>query len=269
VRTFTSAAPRAPTLPANVPDYWFGPAGLITKNRGLNRFAWNLRYPNPKVLPFGYFGSLLQYVEYTLPDHAIPGQTPRDQPEGPLALPGEYTIELSAGGRRARQTLTVRPDPRVGASAADLAAQFDLASHVVDALATTYDGYSALNELRAKIGERLKALADPTATDAQSDVEAFETKIQAVQNGTAAAPGLGLVNRDLARLYQMLLSGDARPAERLQASLAELCRALTADLESWRRLNATDLPAVNTALTRLQLAPFAQAVVPSPPACVP
>src|SRR4051812_25197677 len=86
-RTFTSTAPPQSTLKANVPDYWFAPPAVLTKNRGLNRFAWNLRYANPKVLPFGYYGGLLDFVEVTLADHAIPAHTPRDQPEGPLALP--------------------------------------------------------------------------------------------------------------------------------------------------------------------------------------
>jgi photosystem II stability/assembly factor-like uncharacterized protein len=268
VRTFTSVTPPEPTLLANVPSYWFAPAAVLTKNRGLNRFAWNLRYPNPKILPFGYFGGLLPYVEYTLAEHAIPGQTPRDQPEGALVLPGEYTIELSAGGQRARQALTVRPDPRVRASTADLAAQLELATRMADALAVTYDGYSGLKDLRSAIAERVKAVANAShAKGATSAMDAFDKKVDAVQNGAATAPGLGLVNRDLGRLYGMLLSGDARPAERLLASAAESCQALAAALDSWRRLNATDLPAVSKALARLKLPPLPEVGVPAAPPC--
>ena len=53
---------------------------------------------------------------YTLADHAIPGRTPREQPEGAFALPGRYTVELSGGGHHDSQTLVVEPDPRVTAS---------------------------------------------------------------------------------------------------------------------------------------------------------
>ena len=270
VRTFTSVAPPEAKRLANVPSYWFAPPEVLTKNCGLNRFAWNLRYPNPKILPFGYFGGLLPFVEYTLAEHAVPGHTPRDQPEGPLALPGDYTIELSAGGRRDRQTLTVRPDPRVVASPADLISQFEWASRLVEALAVTYDGYTGLKELRATIAARVKAFADARdAKDVASTVEAFDKKVEAIQIGTAAVPGLGLVNRDIARLYQMLLSGDARPAERLQASVGDSCQALRTALDSWRRLNATDLPAVNAALARLSLPPFGEITVPTTPSCAP
>jgi photosystem II stability/assembly factor-like uncharacterized protein len=270
VRTFTSVAPPSSSLLANVPSYWFAPPAVLTKNRGHNRFVWNLRYPAPKVLPFGYFGGLLPYVEYTLADHAIPGATPREQPDGPLVLPGEYTIELLAAGRRDRQSLVVQPDPRVKASKADLTAQFELTARLLDMLAVTYDGYSSLRTFRATIGDRTKALADGRdANNVKEAVEAFEKKVDAVENGTSAAPGVGIVNRDAARLYQMLVSGDARPAGPLEAAFAESCTALTAALDSWRRLVATDLPAVNATLTRLNLSPLGEISAPATPRCDP
>ncbi|HEY2907462.1 MAG TPA: hypothetical protein VGJ29_16290 [Vicinamibacterales bacterium] len=267
VRTFTSTAQPASTLLANVPDYWFAPPAVLTKNRGLNRFAWNLRYPNPKILPFGYFGGLLDFVEYTLADHAIPGNTPRDQPEGPLAVPGDYTLELSANGKTDRQTLVVKADPRIRASEADLEAQFELETRVADALAVSYDSYSSLKEMRVAITARLNALkASKSVVDA---VRAFDKKVDAVQNGTSAAPGVGLVNRDLARYYEMATSGDARPAERLRSAVAESCAALKSALASWRTVNATDLPSINRVLVKSKQAPLAAAPVPATPACVP
>jgi len=270
VRAFTSNTPQASTLLANVPEYWFAPPTMLTKNRGLNRVAWNLRYPNPKILPFGYFGGLLDFVEYTLADHAIPGRTPRDQPEGPLALPGTYTVELSADGKTDRKTLVLERDPRTRASDADLEAQFALATRITDALLVTYDSYASLRALRAGVADRIKALTDAgVAADVTDAVKAFDKKVDAVQNGTAAAPGVGLVNRDLARYYEMLTSGDARPAERLRAAVAETCRGLTSALASWRNLTASDLPAVNALLAKSKQAPFAPVAVPATPPCIP
>jgi hypothetical protein len=266
-RRFTSTAPPPSTRLPNVPDYWFAPPSVLTKNRGLNRFAWNLRYPNPKILPFGYFGGLLEFVEYTLADHAIPGNTPRDQPEGPLAVPGDYTLELSAGGQTDRHTLVVKADPRIRASEADLEAQFELETRIADALAVTYDSYSALKEMRATVAARLNALkASKSVADA---VQAFDKKLDAVQNGTSAAPGVGLVNRDLARYYQMATSGDARPAERLRSAVAESCRALNSALASWRNVNAADLRSTNSVLAKSKQAPLAPVPVPAMPACTP
>ena len=89
----------------------------------------------------------------------------------------------------------------------------------------TYDSFLSLKELRAIVAARAKgtrkARSQRTFADA---VQAFDKKLDAVQNGTSAAPGVGIVNRDLARYYEMLVSGDARPAERLRASVAESCQ---------------------------------------------
>jgi hypothetical protein len=209
-------------------------------------------------------------VEYTLADHAIPGQTPRDQPEGALALPGRYTVELAAGGQRDSKTLVIRADPRVRASEADLATQIEIATRVADALAVSYDGYTSLRALRADVASRVKALTEAKAAKAAVDaVQAVDKKLDAVQNGTAAAPGLGPANRDLARYYQMLLSGDARPAERLRASIAESCHALTTALQLWRALNATELPPVNKMLAAAKQAALPQLAAPATPACAP
>jgi hypothetical protein len=243
---------------------------VLTKNRGLNRIAWNLRYPNPKILPFGYFGGLLEFIEYTLADHAIPGKTPRDQPEGPLATPGRYTVELSSGGKSDRKTLVVKTDPRIRASEADLNTQIGLATRLADALAVTYDAFLSLKDLRASVAAAEKALAESKAAKDLTDaVKAFDKKLEAVQTGTSAAPGVGIVNRDLARYYSMLTSGDARPAERLRASVAESCQGLTKSLEAWRKLNATDLPAINKVLAKTRQAPFAPVAVPATPTCTP
>ena len=267
VRTFTSTAPTASTLLPNVPDYWFAPPSVLTKHRGLNRFAWNLRYPNPKILPFGYFGGLLDFIEYTLADHAIPGHTPRNQPEGPLAVPGQYRVELSAGGTSDRKTLTVKADPRIRASEADLNAQFELETRLTDALEVTYDSFLSLKELRAIVAARVTALK--AARDVIAAVQAFDKKLEAVQTGTSAAPGVGIVNRDLARYYSMLTSGDARPAERLRASLAESCQGLTTSLAAWRNLNARELPAINSLLVKSKQAPLVPVPVPATPSCFP
>src|SRR5204863_432633 len=44
-------------------------------------------------------------------------------PEGPLALPGTYTLRLTVDGKPYTSTVTVRSDPRVSATPADLVAQ--------------------------------------------------------------------------------------------------------------------------------------------------
>jgi hypothetical protein len=269
VRIYSSVAPPAPTLFANVPSYWFAPSAVLTKQPGMNRFVWNLRLPNPKVLPFGYSGAILSHLEYTLADHAIPGQTPREQPEGALVVPGEYTVELAAGGRTEKQSLTVKEDPRVRASREDLLVQFDVAKHAAEALAVTYDGYSALARLRAGIVDRLTSVGDKSsAPDLVTAAKALDERASAIQNGTPAARGLGLVNRDMARYFNMLQSSDSRPATMLRSAITETCEALNLALAAWRHLASRDIPAFNATLQQRQLPPLPDTgEVPAQPAC--
>ena len=156
--------------------------------------------------------------------------------KGPLVVPGQYTIELSTGSHHERQTLVVSADPRAKASPADLVAQFELASRLVQGLSASFDGYQSLAALRATIAERVKSFGDaPGAKNRVATLQGFDRRVDAIQNGTNAAPGLGPVNREMARLYSMVESGDARPSEPLSASANEWCGALTKALDAWRR----------------------------------
>jgi photosystem II stability/assembly factor-like uncharacterized protein len=268
VRTYTSVAPPAPTMLANVPSYWFAPPDILSTHPGVNRFAWDFRYPAPKILPFGYFGAMLPYVEYTLADHAIPGRTPREQPGGAFALPGRYTIEMSGAGHRDTQTLVVTADPRVKASLADRTAQLDLATRLSAGLAASFDGYTSLATLRDELAAHLKAFgAAPDRAQAASAVQAFAKKVEAVQSGTTEAPGLGPVNREMARLFSMVESADARPAEPLQTASAAWCASLTSALDAWRQLSGTELAAANAALAQAQRPAIAIPRPPAMPAC--
>jgi photosystem II stability/assembly factor-like uncharacterized protein len=266
VRQYTSTPPPAPALLSNVPDYWFGPPAVVPKGAGMHRFVWNLRDPNPKVLPFGYSGGLLTYVEYTLADHAIPGETPRDQPEGPLVPPGQYVVALTVGGTTYREPLTVKPDPRVRVSQAELDEQSRMARAIASGLTASYDGYVQAASVRKAVADRRKAL--PPNASAAGAAKALNDQVAAIQDGTAAAPGFGLVNRDLARYLTMLESGDGRPAETLKAVTAGACDALAKTIDAWRTVNASALPALNGLLAKHKLGAVpAAANIPVDPAC--
>ena len=243
-------------LPANAPTYWFAPEDALPKAAGINRFVWNLRYPAPVSLPYGYYGELLQYTEYTLADHAVPGETPRVQPRGPLVLPGKYTIELKVGGQTLRQPLTVELDPRVHASPADLSDQLDLAQKISRGMKASSDTFYQVAGLRKALAERSDALKQSATKETKDAVAAFEKKIDAIDRGTRRAPGLGPVNRDLARLIFSVESADMRPADTVRSAVEQNCDALDEDLAKWKQLNEQDVAAFNAVLAANKQAPL-------------
>ncbi len=157
-RRFTSIPPAPDNTPKNVPDYWFSPLPALSKNVGHNRFVWDLRYDSPKTLPFSYYGNILDYIEYTISDHAIPEDTPREQTLGPIAVPGQYEVVLIANGVLMKQPLTITLDPRVHVPQTDLVKQLDALNRIDTGLASSYQAYLAVAPIRKAIDERQKSL---------------------------------------------------------------------------------------------------------------
>ncbi len=252
VRRFSSK-PQPEDLPLpNVPSYWFAPPEALPKNPGMNRFVWNLRYPSPLALPYSYYGQMLKYTEYTLADDAIPGETPRRQPLGPFVLPGNYTVELNVDGQTYRQPLSIKLDPRVPASASDLAEQLDLENQITIGMAVSYDTFHQVEELRTALSERQKNLAG-AVKEAVDAAKALDRKLEQIESGTHTTPGLGPVNRDLTRYATAIQSADARPSETAHAAVEESCKALDDNLAQWRQLNSQDLPRFNSMLEQRKI----------------
>jgi photosystem II stability/assembly factor-like uncharacterized protein len=112
VRRYASDDTPEPMIdPLIVTADWARPARVLAAAPGLHRWVWDLRYPAPPVATREY------------PINANPHRTP-PEPEGPLVLPGTYTVSLTVDGTTLTRPLRVAMDPRVKASAADLAAQF-------------------------------------------------------------------------------------------------------------------------------------------------
>src|SRR5262249_46124630 len=139
---------------ANVPSYWFAPPTVLPTTAGMHRTAWDLRYPDPPALNFGYNGTLLDYREYTLNWHALPGQTPVSTLVGPMVNPGTYTATLTVNGRRYTQPITVVPDPRVAISPSALARQFHLQQRMVAGITATYHAFNYIQQLRDALSPR-------------------------------------------------------------------------------------------------------------------
>jgi photosystem II stability/assembly factor-like uncharacterized protein len=257
VHRFSSAAPPPDTTIKNAPDYWFGPLPSLPTQPGLNRFVWDLHYDPPPTLPYGYFGGLLDYVEYTLSGHAIPGDTPREQTLGALATPGQYEVSLIGNGVLMKQTLTIRLDPRVHVSQSDLDDQLNAALRISAALKISTDGYRRAEPLRAAIADRQKSLADNAqAKDALDALTALDHKIAGVQEGSFRSSGFGSVNRDLARLMFMIEVGDGAPSDSAKEALSDSCAALNKSLTGWRQFGSQDFPPVNALLDKYKLAPL-------------
>jgi photosystem II stability/assembly factor-like uncharacterized protein len=262
VRQYTNVAP-PPTLMPNVPTYWFSPPEGLPTTAGLHRVLWDLRYPDPKTLPYGYYGNLLTYTEYTLTWHAVKGNTPRVQPPGPIAIPGRYQAELVVDGHTYKQEFTVVNDPRVNVPQADLAAQLQSEQMMTSGMDVSYSAFFRIDSMR-------KALAVNIASGSGKAVAAdivTATRTLDRQLATLADGKFGLVNRDLARNLEDADFGDMLPTSSNLDATEASCKMLDAALAEYHRIQATTLPQLNALMARAHLTAIPAEALPGGPGC--
>ncbi len=150
VRKYSSADTPVEPNPKRlrIPSYWIRPLQSVSTKAGMHRFLWDLHYtPVPGVEP--------EFPMQATYRNTAPAAT------SPWAVPGNYTVTLTAGGKTFSQPLTVTMDPRVKASAADLQEQFDLSWKLYQLrlklapIGKKFDSIAdQLTKLRAKAAER-------------------------------------------------------------------------------------------------------------------
>ncbi len=243
VRTYSDVAPPADTLMPNVPAYWIQPPTVLSRQPGMHRIAWDLRYETPDALPFGYYGTLLDYTEYTLNWHAIPGETPQRQPVGPMVLPGTYSVRLTVNGRTYSQPLTVVPDPRVPVSSMGLAAQLALEQRMTAGLHSSADGFRHIEQLRLALATLTAAAG--TSSTVRAAAATLDTAMERLANGPGS---FAFANRDLARELTDMIVGDIDPSPSVVAAPERSCHDIETDGQAYMRLQDTQLAALEKLL---------------------
>ena len=126
---------------------WTHPPEPLSAAPGLHRFVWNLRYPRPEAIKY----------QYSLA--TVWGRDTPVAPLGPYVTPGVYQVVLRVGGRTSAATLTVRTDPRVNVSAADLQASLALSQRIDAGLARARQGYGETKAVQARLDALFPAAA--------------------------------------------------------------------------------------------------------------
>jgi photosystem II stability/assembly factor-like uncharacterized protein len=244
VREFTSTAPAADRRMPNVPEYWFAPPTVTDPSAGMHRIVWDLRYPPPPPLDYDREGNPSYAVSYGIIAPAVRGASPRQQPLGPLVLPGTYRITLTADGVTTAGDLTVANDPRSTATVDDLTTQVRAERGLSAAIARLHDGIEQVRALRDEARERTRS---SQSADVRSALTAFEG---AAASTIAALAGGRTAVDQLAEVEQ----GDGAPTPSTAAAIAASCGRGDAAIGLYRRLLGEDLAALNRVLTAAGIA---------------
>jgi hypothetical protein len=247
VQSYTSAtkavAPDAAKL-AFAPE-WVPPQQLLSAAPGMHRFVWDVHYSgagNPQN-PFAAGGV--------------------------WAPPGNYAIELRAGGQTLRQALVLKPDPRVKLVPAAFQREFAL----------TMDVQNASAQIAAALKEAsglLKALEDreahetrlrPQIEQAMSDISALsdiplpaDTR-PGRENPPLRTDSLQSLAADFGKLKQAVDGADADPGADSLAAYAALSKTLADTLHAWQQMKEKDLAALNAGFKTEGEGPLAAPIV--------
>jgi photosystem II stability/assembly factor-like uncharacterized protein len=211
------------------------PKKKIEPKPDMNRFVWDMKY---EAVP-----RLKDYYLY-----AYQGGT-----EGPMALPGKYTVKLTVDGQSQAQPLELAMDPRVKTPIADLEKQLALQLQIRQELMRVYDNVAQIRDVREQLksmGERLpKAPALNPVLAARTDLEGkvegvleqfIQTKIRANEDSLQFPVKL---DGQLSGLASYVGGADAVPTEAAYKRFTQLKADVDQQVEAWNRIVSTDLVA--------------------------
>ncbi len=215
-------------------------ADSLKVEAGLNRFVWDLHYPDAHR-----FKGLVFWAGST---------------RGPLAVPGPYKARLAVGNWSETREFKVVKDPRVKTTQEELQKQFDLLVRIRDRLSAANDAVKQIREIKDQVdgvAGRARQLPDGpdgkgTALARQADslkakLGSVEESIYQVRNRSNEDP-LNFpikVNNKLASLAGVVGSADGPPTDQSYQVFDELSRELQGHLDRLQAIVETDLPAFN------------------------
>jgi hypothetical protein len=254
VRKFSSRAPEpapsaAPAESEDNPFRAFAGPTRVPAQPGMNRFVWNLRYPDATTFP----GLIMWGGSVT----------------GPIASPGNYQVKLTVDGKSYTQTFELKKDPRLTTTPDDYAKQLSLALQVRDKLSEANEGVIKVREVRKQLDEFAKR-DDKRVSDAAKELskkltvveeELYQTKNRASEDPLNFPIRL---NNKLAYIMGVVESSDNAPtaqsymvyedmASKTNAQIKTLNGLLTTDLAAFNKLvRDTNVPAVQVPVTKNQ-----------------
>ncbi|HUQ42497.1 MAG TPA: hypothetical protein VM052_08345 [Candidatus Limnocylindrales bacterium] len=209
----------------------------VPVNAGLNRFVWNMRYPDAVKIE-GEGGTWEAF---------------ENQLVGPQVAPGAYRARLVVEGETFETEFEIRKDPRIPSSQADLDAQLALARDVFGKLSETHETINAIRKLKKQLdlwdtrakeqgGESRLLTASAALRRKASAVEEELVQVKAKsRQDTLNYPAK--LNAKLAGLLGAIGGADYAPTKGMQDVYADLARRVDAQVAKWSALVATDIPA--------------------------
>ena len=253
IRTYSSADPVAPTPEKMrtelIPPYWPLIVGPMPTSAGMHRWVWDLRETTPVATNYDY------------PISAVPHRTPFT-PQGPPVLPGVYRVRLTVDGHSETESLTVKIDPRVHVSTAELTAlhtaEDDMALALSAVAKADLEAHSVREQLSSPLNASAAAELAPYLKELGTLADGAGHEETTAPKGTLPVhrlPGLDEVNGEATQLYGELDQSDQPPTQALLAASQHVEHEVTEVVPVWQAFEKNKLPEVDKILLKAHRPP--------------
>ena len=231
-----------------IPMYWVRRTQILSAEAGMHRFVWDLRFSPPDAL------------EHEFPISAIPHDTP-EYPLGAWAPPGRYTVKLTVEGKNYPQPLTLKMDPRIKTSEADILKQFAMQTGSVEGMNESFRALEQVRSLRGQLKDRAGKAGKGSLGDSIAALDKYAAELE----GTAQSPFFGLppsgkqpetfssLNQHFATILAIADSADRAPTTQAAAVYQELRGTLEKLGSRWKEIQRNEVAALNDSLKKAGL----------------
>ena len=240
VRSYSNAPIRPldqPLPPASA--FWARPSRPLPQTAGEHRVNWDMRYPTPPALFFDQSSG------------AVPEDT-AFVPEGPLALPGDYKVELTVDGVSYVKPVALKQDPRLDDSPATIEGmrrQLALSQQIIAVMSASKSAYELAQGLDAKLSSLGAGVSSKSVKTQRTRIAELAGTIDdasiGLSGGSYAVPpvkgptSFSRINGQASALLEMVEStSDQAPVPSLYRTYSDLCRDLHATSGAWAALQA-------------------------------
>ena len=223
------------------------PSPVAETKEGMNRFVWNMRYPDAKKVPNAVMWG--------------------GRHIGPKAVPGEYKVKMTLNGKSQTQSFNILKDPRINTTQSDFQDQFDLLMDIRNRTTEINEKILTIRSIKDQINTltglmKESGFKDENVTKAGKELvkslSTIEERLIQVKSKSRQDPlnyPIRLDNK-IAALVGVVSSVDARPTaqsydvledlvEQAQVHYKKLNKVLTDDLYKFNNMvSEAAVPAV-------------------------
>ena len=212
--------------------------------KGMNRFVWNMRYPDAKKVP----GAVMWGGTHI----------------GPKAVPGEYQVRMTVNGKSQTQSFLILKDPRIATTQADFQAQFDLLMEIRDRTSEINQKVITIRSIKSQV----KTLADlmeksgyenenivTAGKDLSKKLSAIEEELIQVKSKSRQDPlnyPIKLDNK-IAALVGVVSSVDAKPTAQSHQVLGDLVAQAESHYTQLDQVFSNDLLQFNEMVSKAEI----------------